>query len=46
VLPEQDVKRCWQLHRETEYALQIVLQFQAFEPGLYARHGSRWERIA
>lgn len=46
VLPPNDAQRCWKLHRETEWALQIVLQHQAFEPGLYARHGSRWERIA
>jgi len=32
-----------QTHRETEIALQIVLDTQSFKPGLYLRYNDKWE---
>ena len=45
--PRGTRERCLKLHREAEFALQIVMQFQSFEPGDFKRDmpWHRWERV-
>lgn len=52
VITEADEERLWQLHKETETALQICLATQSFQPGTYYRDGidrydySAWKLLA
>jgi hypothetical protein len=46
-LTDEQWERASKLHRETVYAVHIILQLQTFEPGTYRseKYSSTWVRV-
>lgn len=44
VYPPATIKRCREVHRETELALAVILATRSFEPGQYEHDGHKWRR--